>query len=294
METVQRGIVVDHVARAFGTVQAVRDVSIRVEPGRVTALIGPNGAGKTTLLLMLASLLAPDRGTISIDGHDPIADPAAARAVIGWMPDVLGSWPTLTARETLALTGRLYRLAPAAAKARAAELLDLVGLVELADRPTRVLSRGQKQRLSLARSLVHEPKVLLLDEPASGLDPGARVDLRNLLRRLAAEGCTILVSSHVLAELEEMTDAAVYLDHGVSVSEARVAAAKSTAREWRYATVDGAIATVLIEGGAEAAADALAKLVRDGVRVTSFAPAVGELEHTFLDLSGESAKEGGR
>ncbi len=289
MHTAGGGILVDHVARAFGSVQAVQDVSMQVDAGKITGLVGPNGAGKTTLLLMLASLLAPDAGTITIDGHDPVTEPGAVRQAIGWMPDVLGSWPALTARESLALTGRLYRMEPAAARARAAELLTLVSLEDLADRPTRVLSRGQKQRLSLARALVHDPNVLLLDEPASGLDPTARIDLRNLLQRLAAEGRTVLVSSHVLAELEEMTDDAVFLDHGLSVSEERVAATRSTAREWRYTTVDGAAHAVTIEGGNEAAADALAKLVGDGVRVTSFTPAVGDLEHAFLDLTAPAA-----
>ena len=283
------GITVEHVARSFGDVQAVRDAHLTAEPGLVTALVGPNGAGKTTLLLMLASLLAPDTGAIRIAGHDPMLEPEAVRAAIGWMPDSLGSWPTLTVRETLALTGRLYGMAPEAARARAAELVSLVDLVELADRPTRVLSRGQKQRLSLARCLIHDPRVLLLDEPASGLDPGARVELRRLVRRLASEGRTVLISSHILAELEEMADTATYLERGVSVSEERVAAAKRTSREWRYTTVDGRTESLMIEGGTEAAADALARLVRDGVRVASFAPAVGELEHTFLDLN-----EGGR
>ena len=176
-------IEVEGVARSFGDVHAVRDASFTVQPGSVTALIGPNGSGKTTLLLMLATLLRPDAGTIRIAGHDPVADPRAVRQAMGWMPDVLGSWGTVTVRRALEVTGRLYELTPEQARARASALIELVGLQELADRPSRVLSRGQKQRLSLARALVHEPRVLLLDEPASGLDPAARVELRAVLRK---------------------------------------------------------------------------------------------------------------
>lgn len=278
------GIVVEHVARSFGDVHAVRDVTFFARPGEVTALVGPNGSGKTTLLLMLASLLAPDSGRITIEGRDPMTDPLGVRAVTGWMPDILGSWGSLTARETLALTGRLYDMPKDAAASRAAELLSLVDLADLADRPTKVLSRGQKQRLSLARALVHDPRVLLLDEPASGLDPAARVHLRTMLRGFAAEGRTVLVSSHILSELEEMADAAVFIDAGTSVSAERVAAAKAATRAWRYTTVDGRTESVMITGGDADAAAVLAGLVRDGVQVVTFAPAVGDLEHTFLDL----------
>ena len=253
-------LVVEGVRRSFGSTHAVRDMSFTAAPGRVTGLIGPNGSGKTTLLLMLATLLAPDAGTIRIGGVDPLLDPAAVRAITGWMPDVLGSWASLTTRATLELTGRLYGFEKPRARARAEELIELVRLDELADQPTRVLSRGQKQRMSLARALVHDPAVLLLDEPASGLDPEARVDLRILVRSLAAEGRTVLVSSHVLAELEEMADDAVYVQRG----------------------------TLVPVRDESDAADLLTRLVADGVRIVAFGPASGEMERTFLELSREA------
>ncbi|WP_343925282.1 ABC transporter ATP-binding protein [Rhodoglobus aureus] len=304
------GIVVDHVGRSFGQVHAVRDASFIAQPGTVTGLIGPNGSGKTTLMLMLASLLKPDSGSIRISGCDPVTETAAVRSRLGWMPDVLGSWSSLSVRDTLIYTAQMYAIDKAAAATRAQELITLVDLPELADSPTRVLSRGQKQRLSLARALVHEPDVLLLDEPASGLDPVARASLRNLVRRLASEGKTLLVSSHVLSELDEMADGAVYISQGVTASAEALARSRASARPWRIRSSDvvalraalvadgieeAAIATdrteliVALEG--EAAASALlAHLVAAGVAISTFAPAVGDLEHAFIDLSSGETK----
>lgn len=303
------GIVATGVRRSFGNVHAVRDVTLEAREGAVTGLVGPNGSGKTTLLLMLASLLAPDAGTLRIGGADPVADPAVVRALVGWMPDALGAWPSLTARETLAMTGRLYGLDREQSAQGAARLLGEVGLGDLADTPARVFSRGQKQRLGLARALVHDPRVLLLDEPASGLDPQARVDLRNLLRRLAGEGRTILISSHILSELEEVVDDAVFMLDGATVSSDRVAAAATRQRTWRIrlADRDARAATLPVaqtlgldaalipvdrrdlllafESDVHAAA-ALAALVGAGLPVAEFAAATGMLEHTFLDLEG--------
>lgn len=291
------------VARSFGDVHAVRDASFEAQFGQVTALIGPNGSGKTTLLLMLATLLKPDVGEIRIDGHDPVTDARAVRQVTGWMPDVLGSWGSLTVRQSIETTARLYELTPADARTRASELIDRIGLGPLAEQPSRVLSRGQKQKLSLARALVHRPRVLLLDEPASGLDPAARVELRVLVRELAAEGAAVLLSSHVLAELDEMSDAAIYLDRGETASAESVDRARASARRWRIRALDAAALTaalvdagrpaigtdhlgalVEVTGEADAAA-LLTRLVHAGVGIAAYGPAVGDLEQTFLDLA---------
>ncbi|MCR2793600.1 ABC transporter ATP-binding protein [Microbacterium sp. zg.Y625] len=310
------GIVARGVRRSFGDVHAVRDVTLEAREGAVTGLVGPNGSGKTTLMLMLASLLAPDAGEVRIGGVDPVADPAAARRLLGWMPDALGAWPSLTARETIAVTGELYDLTRPQAKARAAELLRDLGLEGLADAPARVLSRGQKQKLGLARALVHDPRVLLLDEPASGLDPQARIDLRVLLRRFAAEGRTVLISSHILSELEEVIDDAVFLVAGETVSSERVAVAASRTRTWRIRLADrdgvaavlpvaaalgldaGTLPTdrrdVLVGFASDAdAARGLAALVSAGLPVAEYSAATGMLEHTFLDLREGPATGGG-
>jgi ABC-2 type transport system ATP-binding protein len=297
------GIEVTGVRRAFGSVQAVVDMSLVAPPGRVTALVGPNGSGKTTLLLMVAGLLAPDEGTVRVAGYDPATEGAAVQARLGWMPDVFGAWDALTVTEHLRVYARAYRVPPALADDRIRTLLSEVRLEPLADAPARVLSRGQKQRLGLARALVHDPQVLVLDEPASGLDPGSRVELRHVLRRLADRGCCVLVSSHVLSELDELADGAVFVLAGRTVGHDAVAAAHARL-SWRLrgpdpAAVDAALTArglqplqapgegvdvALPDEGA--AADLLADLVGAGVRLTHFAPAAGRIEQTYLGLTG--------
>ncbi|MHA7175181.1 ABC transporter ATP-binding protein [Arthrobacter sp. Sr24] len=299
-----QGLSATGLSRSFGRVHAVVDMTLHAPAGQVTALIGPNGSGKTTLLLMLASLLAPDTGSISVMGVDPVQDPSMARAKIGWMPDTLGVWEALTVREILATMGRFYRLPRAEIPARVADLLELVNLTPLADQPARVLSRGQQQRLSLARALIHDPEVLLLDEPASGLDPGSRVALRNILRKLAGEGKVVVVSSHVLAELDEIADGAVFVNEGRSVLAQSVAQAAGQGRSYSVAALEPAVLIetltawgVVFEPGAgrrdavrltvateQHAAQLLRDLVAAGVDVWSFSPATGALEETYMSM----------
>jgi len=291
--------------RGFGSVQAVRDIDFEAPPGEVTALIGPNGSGKTTLLLMMASLLAPDRGSIRVAGFDPAAQPAEVRSRTGWMPDTLGVWESLTALEVLTTLGALYGMGPADRNRRAGELLEAVKLTDFGHQPARVLSRGQQQRLSLARALIHDPEVLLLDEPASGLDPGSRVDLRSLLRSLAADGKTVVVSSHVLSELDEIADRAVFVSRGESVrSQSLDEAGSQLRRYYVQAEPMSALAAALeshgvrfevrpdsrreeflVRLGSTAEASWLLRtLVMADVVVTAFAPAGGALEETYMSL----------
>ena len=302
------GIEATGVRRAFGSVLAVDHVDLLARPGEVTALIGPNGAGKTTLLLMLATLLAPDAGSIRIGGIDPVTSPLEVRATMGWMPDGFGTWDALTVREVLETVAAAYRMAPAPARARTTDLLELVHLGDLADRPARVLSRGQKQRLGLARALVHNPSVLLLDEPASGLDPRSRIELRDILRGLAASGATLLVSSHILTELQEIADRAVIVARGRSVAVQDLSSDSDSGPDsgstqkvshWRIASLDpprlmaalahhGVAAQPLTDAvdvevaGDIAASELLAQLVGDGIPITAFAPSYGALETAYL------------
>jgi len=306
--TVQVALEAQGVRRAFGSVQAVINASLTVPPGTVTALIGPNGCGKTTLMLMLAGLLRPDAGTIRVAGRDPLVDGPAARSQIGWMPDSLGTWDSLTCVETLTTFGRAYGVPPAEARDRAFVLLERVHLADLAAQPARVLSRGQKQRLSLARALVHTPSVLILDEPASGLDPRSRVELRELVRQLAAEGAAVLISSHVLSELDEMVDDAVFMSKGVTLgdsADALVAAARqrwrvtgrpgadvhaalsSLSRDWSPAVADDASQALVQVTDEDDAADLLAALVASGARVSAFGPVGSALEQVYLTMEEE-------
>lgn len=297
-------IVALNVARRFGDVHAVSDATLAVRPGTVTALIGPNGCGKTTLMLMLAGLLRPHGGEIRVAGADPTTDAATVRTSIGWMPDQLGSWDNLTCLQTLTLVGRAYRMSTAESREIGLKLLDKVHLSEFADRPTRVLSRGQKQRLSLARALVHDPSVLLLDEPANGLDPRSRIELRTFVRDLAAEGKAVLVSSHVLSELDEMVDDAVFMSKGRTLGDAANAMVADARTRYRvYALDHGQLVSTLTGANVEFtdadgaanlrvkdeqhAAQVLAWLVGQGVQVHRFGPAGSALEQTYMAIEEE-------
>ncbi|MBW3647767.1 MAG: ABC transporter ATP-binding protein [Actinobacteria bacterium] len=299
------GVVAKGVRRTFGPVEAVRGIDLTAAPGEVTALVGPNGAGKTTLLLVLATLLVPDAGEVRVAGFDPVREPDAVRARMGWSPDVFGLYDNLTGREYLEFVGEAYRLGRARARTRAGELLELARLPEFADRPVHTMSRGQKQRLGLARALVHEPQVLLLDEPASGLDPRSRVELRELLRHLAGTGTAVVVSSHLLGDLEELADRVVFVDRGATVGEHRLdqLPAGAQLRPWRIRALDNAALLVALDrhaynhdgphaGGVdvrlasdEAAAALLAGLIGDGVPVISCQPLGGALEAAYLQLT---------
>ncbi len=298
------GIEAENLKRAFGEVKAVDGVSFTAPAGAITALIGPNGSGKTTLLLMLAGLLRPDAGTARVDGHDVVAENLDARGRVGWMPDVFGTWDALTCREILLAFAQAYGLPATTGRRRATDLLTRLHLAEFADRPARVLSRGQRQRLGLARALVHDPAVLLLDEPASGLDPRSRIELRDLLRELAHEGRTILVSSHVLSELEEVYDHAVFLSKGRTV-EASAVENKTARRGWRLEALDPVSLRTFLDNagipwttqsggdvivslaGYDSALQLIRAAVAEGVPLHTIAPVAGRLEEAYLALDEE-------
>ena len=206
----QTMVKVRNVSKRYRKVNALADFDLDVPKGAIYGLIGPNGAGKTTLLRILAALLQPSTGQVWIDSEEIHASPSVIQRKVGYMPDFFGVYPDLTSAEYLEFYAGIHGIPHKKQAQTVTDLLELVDLSAKRDALVETLSRGMKQRLCLARALVHDPEVLLLDEPASGLDPRARVELRELLRTLQGMGKTVIISSHILLELAEMcTDVAI-------------------------------------------------------------------------------------
>ncbi len=200
--------------RLFGTLHAVDTVSFTLQTGQVIGLIGANGAGKTTLMRMLATLDQPTTGSISILGADAVLHPELIRHRIGWMPDDFNVYSNTTVRDYLDFFARAYGLKGHTRRETVARLMEFTGIPDLADRFIDKLSKGQKQKLGLARMLVGDPELLILDEPAAGLDPKARLEFKQHIHDLANQGKTILISSHILSELSEMCSDLIFMDNG--------------------------------------------------------------------------------
>ena len=205
-------------SKQFGQRKAVDNVSLSIEAGEIFGLVGPIGAGKTTTMRMLVTLLRPDRGETFVGGHSVRKEPQVVRGLIGFMPDVFGVYDNMTVHEYLDFFGACYHI-PAAQRVRLiSDLLELVDIGPRRDDMVDTLSRGLKQRLGLARVLIHDPAVLVLDEPASGLDPRARVEVRELLMEIARLGKTILFSSHILADVAELCSRVGIMEDGKLVA----------------------------------------------------------------------------
>jgi len=207
-------IVVDELHKAFGAVKAVRGVSFRAEDGRITGLLGPNGAGKSTTLRILYTVLRPDSGSASIDGLSVVDDSLAARARIGTLPHSAGLYPHLTARENIAYYARLYGMPADTLDENVQRLIDELDIGDFADRRSKGFSQGQRTKVALARSLVHGPQNVILDEPSNGLDVMSTRALRELIRNLRVAGRCILFSSHVMQEVAALCDEIVIISSG--------------------------------------------------------------------------------
>jgi sodium transport system ATP-binding protein len=205
---------VEHLRKQFGSVLAVDDVSFVAPDGAVTGLLGPNGAGKTTTLRMLYALMRPDAGRIMVDDVDAVRDPLAAQARLGVLPDVSGLYPRLTARENIDYFGELQGLAADVLAARTDALLDRLDMRTIADRRTAGFSHGERTKVAIARALVHDPGNVLLDEPTNGLDVMSTRAVRQIIRRLRAEGRTVVFSSHVMQEVSALCDTIIVMAHG--------------------------------------------------------------------------------
>ncbi|MEU6858731.1 ATP-binding cassette domain-containing protein [Glycomyces sp. NPDC046736] len=201
------------------TVEAVRGVDLAVKEGEIFGLLGPNGAGKTTTMRMLSTLIEPTEGAATVCGHDLAKQPAAVRRDIGYVGQSGGTWGEVTAREELIMQGRLYDMSKKRAAERAAEVLEAFQLAEYADRNVKTYSGGQKRRLDIALGIMHQPKLLFLDEPTTGLDPQSRAHMWDEVRSLRERGTAVFLTTHYLDEADALCDRLAIIDHGEIVAE---------------------------------------------------------------------------
>ncbi len=316
MDLSQPAIVVEDLHRRFGKLNAVDGVSFTIDHGKVVGFVGANGAGKTTTMRILATLDYPTSGKISVGGHNVVHYPTQVRRFLGWMPDSFGTYEHMTVLEYLDFYARALGYRGEERLERIQEVMDFTDLTPLADRMSNKLSKGQTQRLCLGRSLLHDPKILIMDEPAAGLDPKARVELKQLIRLLAEEGKTILISSHILSELDEMCDTLLFIHNGTIVHHGD---AETLKRGGKSAE---ALVNVVVTGdpvvlqqwaltaphvkieaetkrGARLRIDTLdediitgvlKRMILDGIPVIDFHREERRLEDVFIDILGELGK----
>lgn len=295
--------------KKYGRLTALDTLDLQVEKGSLFGFIGPNGAGKTTTLRLLAGLLEPTSGQIWFDGQEISQDPNEARWRVGYMPDFFGVYEDMMVWEYLDFFARCYHLSPTRRRRVVDELLELVDLTHKRDAWVESLSRGMRQRLCLAHALVHDPQILLLDEPASGLDPRARIEMRELLKELSTMGKTILISSHILAELGEMCDHIGVVEKGQLLYNGPVQRLNRQLhgqRQIRLRTLspDEAVETALksypgvtdslttkqgweinLTGDDDSLAGLLTHLVNHQIRITHFTETSSDLESVFLQIT---------
>ncbi|PSB27846.1 ABC transporter ATP-binding protein [Stenomitos frigidus] len=219
-------VLIENLKKCYGSVEAVKGVSLQVEPGEIFGLLGPNGAGKTTTLRCLCTLAEPDSGRVEICGISVIDQPRLARQYLGYIAQEVALDPVLTGRELLQLQAALYHLPRAIAKERIALVLKLLDLERYADQKTGTYSGGLKKRLDLAAGLLHQPQVLVLDEPTVGLDIESRLAVWNFLRGLRADGTTVLITSHYLEEVDALADRVAIIDQGTVIATGKPSALK--------------------------------------------------------------------
>ncbi|MCZ6691881.1 MAG: ABC transporter ATP-binding protein [Planctomycetota bacterium] len=304
-----------NITKTFGRTTALDHISFEVAEGDAVALIGPNGAGKTTLLRILATLMKPDSGYAKVLGQDGRFQASRVRRMIGYMPDIFGMYEDLNVTEYLEFFAGIHRIHGEVAAKTVQFLIDLLELDEIKDRPTSALSRGMQQRVGLARTLMHDPKILILDEPAANLDPRSRIEMREVLKELRRMGKTILISSHILMELDILCNKLLCLDRGkvlyyggieevaerltsqkeiiVRIQEDGQNFGKSISAENTVESVterDGEIHVILKEGVQDYSFIARLSVER-GVTLLGLREEEPRLEDVFLRLTGEEAGE---
>ena len=301
---------VEHIDHHFGSMRVLHDVSFEVPKGEVFGFIGPNGAGKTTTLRMMATLLEPADGRILIGGHDVVDEPHEVRKILGFMPDDFGVYEHVTVREYLDFFAAAYAIAPNARRRTVDAVMELTDLVQLEHRLVQAMSKGMKQRLAIARTLLHDPQVLILDEPANGLDPRARIEMRDLIEQLQQLGKTIVLSSHILTELSDMVSSVAILERGRVLASGPVGDLGQKLRPERAVRLrllrypegcerlftglenifgaergpDGDL-RVAYRGGDDTVASIVAAAVSAGLGVVRVEPERDDLEHIFLEVT---------
>ncbi len=301
-------IEIENVTKQYGHLKAVDSLNLQIRKGEIFGFIGPNGAGKTTTIRMLATLLRPTTGKIRIAGLDPEVEPHEVRKIIGYMPDQFGVYPDLVVWEYLDFFGAAYQIPRDRRLRLIDDVLELTDLTTKKQELVESLSRGMKQRLCLAKTLLHDPALLLLDEPASGLDPRARIEIRELLKELKKMNKTILISSHILAELADFCTSIGIIERGqlvISGSITDIEARINLARQYRLTAIEPleAIEAFLKRMGIdpvsrnsdsiefactksdEEIASILQALVRENFRITSFQPVAANLEDLFMKIT---------
>ena len=300
---------IKRLTKYYGNLGALVDLDLAIAEGDIFGFIGPNGAGKTTTMRILATLLQPTRGQAFIDGVDVLREGKKVRRLVGYMPDFMGVYDDLKVFEYLEFFAAAFGIARAKRKAVIDSVLELTDLAGKRTSAVDSLSRGMQQRLGLARVLIHDPKVLVLDEPASGLDPRARIEMRVLLRELKQMGKTIMISSHILSELEEMCDQVGIIEHGKLVFHGtiedirrrmgvssklrvRVAADAPRAAEVlmalpavREVTQQGDQLLVVLQDGQAANALIARTLIQQDFDLVSLVPEQIKLDEAFLQLT---------
>ncbi|MDG2222331.1 MAG: ABC transporter ATP-binding protein [Rubripirellula sp.] len=295
--------------RNFGDTRAVDHVSFTVPRGSVFGYIGPNGAGKTTSMRILATLGLPTSGDALVEGLSSINDPERVRARLGFMPDSFGTYADTNCAEYLDFFARSQGLIGRERTRRLRWVMDFTGMRSLASKPVRGLSKGMRQRLCLGRALIHDPAVLILDEPAAGLDPRARIDLRRIIRSLAADNKTILISSHILTELAEMCDRVGIIEQGELLATGTFDEIRGTLRQNRdvlirvAGTTEAALRSLAtfedvevksseehrvhftIDGGDHRQMEVLRVLVEAGIELLEFSSKDDSLEDVFLQIT---------
>ncbi len=308
-------IQIERLTKKYRNVVAVDHLDLKVNEGEIFGFVGPNGAGKTTTIRMLAGLLKPTLGKVTIGGYDVTRDTVAVKRILGYMPDMFGVYDEMRVWEYLDFFGAAYRINKRRRREAIDRVLDLTGSEYMRDYHMGSLSRGMTQKVGLARTLIHDPQVLILDEPASGLDPRSRIELRDVIKKLRSAGKTIFISSHILAELGTLCDTVGIIEKSrllatgtlsqilrqirqhmvieIHVLDGFEKAAEilRSSRVVKSSTAVGDLVRVEFDGRIEESCDLLETLIKNGVRIESYSEVPIDLEEVYMEVTARAEEK---